>query len=299
MITKTCLWNFWFILIGFILYGCGLPSSTGVNINNLNKPELEVYNRDDALYLEIVGFYPADEYPDFIGYNIYVGDNNNVDQVIDRIMFISSDNELPSYEVSLNESTTNVTIPLTDIRFRFSQHATSDDIPDGMDRESFYSKPLMNYEKYYFVVEAVETSRTGRRTDAIKTIFVNYKHDISWDYSNTLNGPGVDVFADLMVEEDYFIFPQHDSYIFAIAPGGAVNSIYQTIPENDLSYNDKPYKPYRNHIYFLRARNNAASVDEYLALWVTEIDEKKITVSYGHKKEILSDFVGGVSRIGK
>lgn len=299
MITKICLWNFWFILIGFLLCGCGLPSSIGVNINSLNKPELEVYNRDDALYLEIAGFYPADEYPDFIGYNIYVGDNNNVDQVIDRIMFISSDNELPSYKVSLDKSTTSVTIELTDIKFRFSQHATSGDIPVGVDRESFFSKPLVDYEKYYFVVEAVETSQTGRRTDAIKTIFVNYKHDISWDYSNTLNGFGVGVFTNLVVKKDYFELPQDDSYSFAIAPGGGVDSIYQTIPENDLSYNNKIYKPYHNHIYFFRAKKNILSVDEYLALWVKKIDKDNIIISYGHKKEILSDFVDGVSRIVK
>ena len=140
----------------FMLTCCGLPNIRGVIIE---KPILTVRATSDLeLTIGVKGNYPPDEYPNFSGIEIYIGDNNLANDIEKRILYISSRNLLPSFNAAANENF-NVSVVLNEtFAYRYTSLANNDDYSEAnisTEKDKLLIKRFLPLETYYFRVKVV------------------------------------------------------------------------------------------------------------------------------------------------
>lgn len=283
------------VILSFIS-SCGVPDYTSANLNNLNRPQLEVYNTSDSLVFNITGYYPASQYPDFIGYNLYIGQDNDPANIVKRILYHQFRDGLPTVNAPGSENSYTTTFSIDKLTFRFTDKANETDLlAAGATKGQLYERNINVYEKYYFVAEAVEvTGRKGLQTDPAVVILLNYQINQTINY--TVGLANVGAFNGLSASTNFFELPNTSGYTYFAYSVGSSGNVFGTIPKGD-SYQEESvrFKPYNGHLYYFKAEST--TLNEYLALQITATNVNSFTYSYGYEREILTDLDNGISSV--
>lgn len=284
-----------FFLTSLLLFQCGLPTSADVNLNQLNKPVVVVYNKINSIVFEISSYYPSSDYPNFQGYNIYIGDNNDSKEIIKRVLFLDHEDRLPTKDAqTTTEGSINTRVEITEFKFRFTAKATDDDlsIANVSSRKILLKRDFSFSEKYYFIVKAKEVSREGIASDNEQLVFVDYKEDEILPYGNLGRINGTDNFSALQVNGTK-LYPNNidgNSYTLKISAMGFKANIfeYHGIPRDEI-FQDTFFPSLVSNLYFIQAISSDKSKKEYFKILIHEINASQMKISYGYQKEVITD----------
>ncbi len=152
----------WIFPVFFLLalLSCGLPSSAGLFIE---RPTLSAkITADKEITLSITGNYSAENYPDFDGVNIYIGDDNT--SIEKRIIYLSSQEFLPSFSATASENFAANIVLKDEFSYRYTSKAAEQDYLDagiGTEKNKLLTKKFYPLETYYFQVRAVNNNGTS------------------------------------------------------------------------------------------------------------------------------------------
>ena len=118
------------LLFLLLLWGCGLPDPFAQN--TASKPSLSASSTSKSLTLAIDGDYSKETLPFFSGFNIYVGDNNDSNEILKRLLFISDKDLKPSIKFDLSKDAFPTNLAFSDFEFRFTSKATETDLQDDL-----------------------------------------------------------------------------------------------------------------------------------------------------------------------
>ncbi len=175
--------------LAVLLTSCGL---VGIQGQSIETPSLNAKATGDLrLTLNVRGSYPPAEYPRFSGVLVYIGDNNVVNDIEKRILYVSDQNFLPSVNAAASANF-NVNIVLGDtFAYRYTSLANDEDYSAANisnQKDKLLIKRFSPLETYYFRVKIVteDFSSSSSLTVPIKIPLIIALNDLNLSASPSL-----------------------------------------------------------------------------------------------------------------
>lgn len=156
-----------------LISACAFPDPFKFNVPI--APVVRGYSDGQKIFLSIDGEYTTGELPNFSGFNIYMGENNEIAKIEKRLLYISSKDITPSVAINLSEISFPTNLEFTGaFAFRLTSKANETDRNDeGVSDiltliENKADWTIGAKKNFYFVAKAVAGEKISPFSDILK-----------------------------------------------------------------------------------------------------------------------------------
>lgn len=285
-LLKISIFSSCILMASFIsVTSCGFPDPFQFNVPT--SPDVTGYSDGDKIFFSINGEYITNELPDFSGFNIYIGDNNETAQIEKRLLYISDKNITPSLSINLNDTSFPTNLEFTGaFSFRLTAKAKEVDRNDegvsGIEEliENKAAWTVAKQKNFYFLVQAVagnktsafsETLKVGIPEVSTKTFNLGTTEKMTLG-EETLDVTFVNTAAGQSVSFDV-VASSRNPVVESVGIGPDENWLQRSLPQIGFAQTDQIYG--QNYVFFIQLKKGSL-ITHYLKVRITQINASSV-----------------------